>query len=161
MLAFQGLFLDLFPESRHQEIWSGVVIEYETGQIQFKYQGQFRTNIYTWTRADSTWVHMISVLKVSATATLGCRIPDQEVLDKASFVRYSNLQLSECIKILPGQYNSFFFNVRALFCSWLVANIGRNDIYTWTRLFLFKVASFHDAATQDLPVSPLYSRHLR
>ena len=54
MLAFQGLFLDLFPESMHQEIWSGVVIEYETGQIQFKYQGQLRTNIYTWTRADST-----------------------------------------------------------------------------------------------------------
>ena len=115
MLAFQGLFLDLFPESRHQEIWSGVVIEYETGQIQFRYQGQFRTNIYTWTRADSTWVHMISVLKVSATATLGCRIPDQEVLDKASFVRYSNLQLSECIKILPGQYNSFFSMLHSSF----------------------------------------------
>ena len=55
----------------------------------------------------------------------------------------------------------FFQCYIALFCSWLVANIGRNDIYTWTRLFLFKVASFHDAATQDLPVLPLYSRHQR
>ena len=114
MLAFQGLFLDLFPESRHQEIWSGVVIEYETGQIHFKYQNhgtQWKDNselISTpgpgLTPHESTWSLYLRYLP----PTLGCRIPDQENLDKASFVRYSNLQFSECIKILPGQYDSFF-----------------------------------------------------
>ena len=160
MLAFQGLFLNLFPESRHQEIWSGVVIEYETGQIQFKYQGQFRTNIYTWTRADSTWVHMISVLKVSATATLGCRIPDQEVLDKASFVQFTYNWVS-ALKFFQVNTIVFFSMLHSSFLLLIGGKHRKKWHYTWTRLFLFKVASFHDAATQDLPVSPLYSRHLR
>ena len=134
MLAFQRLFLDLFPESRRQEIWSGfVIIAYEAGQMRFKCHNYstrtiHSTNIFTWTRTDSTWP--LYSLKVSATATPGSWIPDQVVLDK--FDLWGLQQFT-----FPGHYNIFF---STLHCSLLLVT-GCKHWKTRQYLHLDKVLS--------------------
>ena len=140
-------------------------------------EGQF-TTLFTWTRVNSIW--SLYSVKVPATATMGSRIPDQVLLTKQvlcdtaiyktiltnvkimnlNFLKYAKrwniwvpgqtlqrLRLIKCcIKILSGQYNICYI---ALFCS----------AFWKTRLFPLKVASSHDAATQDLLLETCRCRH--